>query len=410
LGKGRITRQWIEARVKIAVVAYSAPPYSSGGVAAAHFNLFRLLRQAGHDARLFTFGDQVKEASEVIFRNGSPAWLTKVIRFINRIVFGLLQPGRSAYQTFDILSSAIGAREMDAQIQKFSPDAIVLSDHGAPGLWLEKGKARVILVSHHNPKRFEASIGGLTNGSNLDIRLAISLEQRMLSKVDAVVCPSHYMLDWFAKTYKFSHPLVVIPNILDEKFLDSIAPSNLHKALQIEEDRPIVYLPSVGEPLKGERYAKEIVRTVAALIGGEIGFYMPGTKPEALTSQTTPGNARLYMPGPVPYEQHIANLKNCLFGISPSLMENYSMALLEAVHCGVPMLVFKTGGNADIIHEGKNGHLVGPGDVAGIGVFAAKWLQSEDMQGLKRETKEYTQKNLSAQAALISWEKILEQG
>jgi glycosyltransferase involved in cell wall biosynthesis len=394
--------------VKIAVVAYSAPPHSAGGVAAAHFNLFRLLRQAGHDARLFTFGDQAKGGSEFVIRNGSPAWVTKNIRFINRIFFGLLQPGRAAYQTFDILSSAIGARAMNAAIQNFAPDVIILSDHGAPGLWVEKGKARVILVSHHNPKRFEAD-ARLANASSLDVGLAIWLEQKVLPKVDAVVCPSTYMLGWFAKTYKYSGPIVVISNILDEKFLESIEPANIHKAMQLEEERPILYLPSVGDPLKGARYAKEIIQTVASLTDGEIGFYIPGMKPEGLNSQTTSGNARLFMPGQVPYQQHIANLKNCSFGISPSLMENYSMALLEAVHCGVPMLAFNTGGNADIIHEGNNGHLVELGDIAGIEVLAAKWLKSEDMQDIKKITKEYSQRNLSAQTALASWAKILEQ-
>ena len=48
---------------KVAVVAFSAPLYSMGGVANAHFNPFRLLQHMRLDARLFTFGDYDREDS-----------------------------------------------------------------------------------------------------------------------------------------------------------------------------------------------------------------------------------------------------------------------------------------------------------------------------------------------------------
>ena len=48
---------------KVAVVAFSAPLYSTGGVANAHFNLFRLIQHMGLDARFFTIGDYGREDS-----------------------------------------------------------------------------------------------------------------------------------------------------------------------------------------------------------------------------------------------------------------------------------------------------------------------------------------------------------
>ncbi len=41
-----------------------------------------------------------------------------------------------------------------------------------------------------------------------------------------------------------------------------------------------------------------------------------------------------------------------------SVTEGYSIALLEACAAGLPIVATKVGGNAEIVHEGVNGHLV----------------------------------------------------
>lgn len=41
--------------LKVAVAAFSAPPYSAGGVVSAHFNLFRSLKAEGLDVKMWTY-------------------------------------------------------------------------------------------------------------------------------------------------------------------------------------------------------------------------------------------------------------------------------------------------------------------------------------------------------------------
>jgi glycosyltransferase involved in cell wall biosynthesis len=396
--------------LKIAVVAFSAPPHSSGGVASAHFNLFLAFREQGIQARLFTFGDAGNESDSDIVRNGTPSWLVRLLLKINGRVFGLLQPGKRAYQTADIFTSLVGARRMSGAISEFGPDVIVLSDHGAPGLMLKKPKgSKIILVSHHNPARFVAH-PELADFSLLDASWALMLEQRVLRKVEAVVCPSNYMMDWFQRSYRFSGPIRVIPNLLNQEMLDRVAEIDIREQLSLKPDATLIYMPSAASRIKGAQYVLEIIRRIMAENKDPIGFYIPGHATPELIGEIAklPPQVQVCLAGEVPYQEHIANMKSCTFGISPSLLENYSMALLEAVTCGIPMVAFDTGGNADIIHNGENGYLAPEGDVVSLVELAHRLLNNSDIEEFKRKTEIYSRTILAPGKALVSYLQLVE--
>jgi glycosyltransferase involved in cell wall biosynthesis len=379
-------------------------------VATAHFSLFRALDEVGHEARLFTFGDSEKQSDLKIIRNGTPIWLHKLLLKINGLVWAILQPGKKAYQIADILGSWIGARRMSRSISKFNPEVIILSDHGAPGLALKKPEgSRVILVSHHNPARF-ASHPTLTDFSQIDARWALQLEQKILRKVDIVVCPSNYMKDWFQKSYQFSGPVQVIPNLLDTELLDRIPAFDLQSQLAMHPDDVLIYMPSAGSRLKGAQYVLQIIREISEYSERRVGFYIPGDAlPEIVEGVAKlPEGVQVCLAGQIPYEEHIANMKACTFGISPSLLENYSMALLEAVSCGVPMVAFSTGGNSDIIQDGKNGYLAPEGDINALWNLAKNLVHDLNPNKFKDQTKIYSRTKLSARNALDGYLALIE--
>jgi glycosyltransferase involved in cell wall biosynthesis len=395
---------------KIAVVAFSAPPHSAGGVAAAHFNLFRALQEEGNQTRLFTFGEPDLEDEADIVRSGTAAWLVRFLLKINGRVFGLLQPGKRAYQTADIVTSLIGAWRMSREISEFGPDVIILSDHGAPGLMLKKPKgSKIILVSHHNPARFVAH-PELADFSRLDAIWALRLEQSVLRKIDAVVCPSKYMKDWFQRSYRFSGPILVIPNLLNQELLDRIAEVDIREQLSLKPDAALIYMPSAASRTKGAQYVLQIIRGILTENKDPIGFYIPGDATTEWIDEIAelPQQVQVCLAGQVPYEEHIANMKSCTFGISPSLLENYSMALLEAVTCGVPMVAFDTGGNADIIHNGENGYLAPEGDVVSLVELVHRLLNNADIEGFKKKTRVYSRTNLAPEKALNSYLELIE--
>lgn len=346
---------------KIAIVSDSCPPHSGGGIASAHYNLYRVLKKRGYEVRIFTFYDRpAGEPESDIFRHGTPKLLIRLLQQISHLFFSLTESGKNAYQTVDIFASAIGAMRMNASIQRYKPDIILLSDQGAPGLFVTKPRnAKICLVSHHNPMRFlgEPLMGAF---SERDARLAIMFENRVLTKVDRVICPSDYMQTLFHRTYRYEGPVAVIPNIVDTELINQITPKDMRSQMGLPEDAELICMPSVGITIKGADFVFEIIRWLGKHAEQQIGFYIPGKIEPQLARQLEfiPEKVKLYAPGQLPYQQHIAIMKTCSFGISPTMRENYSMALVEALVCGVPMIVFDSGGNSDIVVDGVNGCLL----------------------------------------------------
>jgi glycosyltransferase involved in cell wall biosynthesis len=348
---------------RIAIISHSFPPYGGGGITSLHANLYNALKSKGFRVRIFTFGDHgLRQSGEVdVIRHGSPKAIIRMLRILNRLYFRISERSTFAYQVLDILESALGSLLINRPLKAFAPDVVILPDHNAPGLFLRKKTKGVswILVSHHNPKRFlNNPLIGVH--SHKDAAVAVRLENRVLTKVDKVVCPSNYMRSVFSDTYDFSGPVSVVPNLIDTGLLLSVPEQDIRGKIGLSPDAPVVYVPSAGGKLKGSRFVFEIIRRLAGTTGGDVGFYLSGAVDEELRYECTyaPRNARIHMPGKVSYHDNMGLIRSCSFAISPTLIENLSMSLLEACFCGLPVVTFDVGGNSDIVRDGENGFLV----------------------------------------------------
>lgn len=396
---------------KIAVVAASAPPFGAGGVASAHFNVWRALVQRKYPAKLFTFFDNdVPQKNEIgILRHGAtPQWVKRLFMLVN-FPLRLVQPGKRVYQVAEILRNAPGALRMARSIASFQPEVVLLSDHGAPGLWVRKQPGqRFVMVSHHNPARLAAE-SGLGKFSHLDTRLAVWLEDQVLRKVDHVICPSHYMRRWFKKTYCFNGPISVLPNVVDLSTVDAIAPRSVKSKLKLPQRSKVVYLPSAGSQIKGAEYLVGIIDGLLAAVKTPLGFYIPGFV-EPKTAQVLkkhPAAPRILLPGQLNYSQHVGYVKTCDVTISPALMENFSMAIVEAAYLGVPVIAFRRGGNADIIEENKNGYLIAELNASAMVKKAASLLASRHLPSIKRATEAFTRQKFAVDKVLNAYLDVL---
>lgn len=70
------------------------------------------------------------------------------------------------------------------------------------------------------------------------------------------------------------------------------------------------------------------------------------------------------------------------FFLFPSLHENLSNALLEAMSYGLPPIAFSVGGNAEVIGAGC-GRLISPGDVDGFSRAVFEYVQKVDLMRLE---------------------------
>ncbi len=379
---------------RIAVVAPSSPPWGGGGVSAAHYQLYRFFLDAGIDAELLTFneiGDHVSETG--IHRFGASGRLRKVLDFGVYLYLKAVGSRRPAYQVVDIINSVPGVLGVNRVLRRMKPDVLIMPDHGAPGLFLDAGDARVFMVAHHNPSRF-VNNPLLGCFCPIDAARAVQLEQRALQRVEAVICPSEYMRSQFKRTYSFSGVVSVIPNPIDEIYIEAIPVRDTRNELGLPQNVPVLYIPSAGSILKGSRFVSEIARRLGKAYGGILAFYLSGHIPVDLQAElaTLPDNIRLFMPGQINHDLNIAYVKSCTFGISPTLVENFSMAMLEAGFCNVPMVTFDVGGNPELIEEGQTGFLVPYPEIDALVAASAKLLDDSFCTAIRQTTGAYVRK------------------
>lgn len=127
------------------------------------------------------------------------------------------------------------------------------------------------------------------------------------------------------------------------------------KELSISEDSFLML--SVGE-LNENKNHKAIVEILNDL-PGNVHYLIcgQGNKKEELIKVAEEKNCkdRLHLLG---YrEDIIAIMKSCDLFVFPSMREGLSVALMEAIACGLPCVVSDIRGNRDLIKDGKNGYL-----------------------------------------------------
>ena len=70
--------------------------------------------------------------------------------------------------------------------------------------------------------------------------------------------------------------------------------------------------------------------------------------------------------------------RKCRFILMTSLWEGFSIALLEAMATGLPIIATKVGGITDIITNGKTGILVSPKDYKGLYKAITKLFKNKE--------------------------------
>lgn len=398
---------------RVAIVSSSCPPAGSGGVSSAQHNLYRVLKRNGYDVKIFTFNDRgVSLAEEDVIRFGAPKWFERCIDLVTRLYFRIVEPDKLAYHVSEILSFVWPCLRLRSRIRAFRPEVLVLSDHGCPGLMIGRPRGcRTILVSHHNPARFLGNPLWRLH-SERDSRIAVRFENLVLRHVDAVVCPSEYMLDMFRKTYTYAGPVTVVPNLVDTELIATISTHDLRSELGLPQDAVLVYIPSAGSDYKGSRFVFEIIRRLAQRAAKDIGFYLSGNIDSKLAYELrfVPSNAKIHAPGQVGYAKNLAIVKTCSFGISPTMIENFGMALLEASLCGVPMVSFEVGGNAEVIGHGLSGILVPYLDLEALMVAAFRILDERGRASIRSETARYATNKFGGNAAGLAFMQIMDGG
>jgi glycosyltransferase involved in cell wall biosynthesis len=147
----------------------------------------------------------------------------------------------------------------------------------------------------------------------------------------------------------------------------------------------------------------EIIRRLAGFYKEPIGFYLSAGLTEELEHELKykPENAKIYAPGYLDYEKNIGIIKSCDFGITPTLLESFGMAILEANFCGIPFVSFDCGGNSDIINNNEDGFLVDYLDIESLIEKNILLLSNNDLrQTMGQKAKENAFTNYNSEKIL----------
>ena len=103
---------------------------------------------------------------------------------------------------------------------------------------------------------------------------------------------------------------------------------------------------------------------------------MVGDGPDrmALQRRAQRFGSRVRFTGFVPHAAVPAVLAHVDLLVLPSLYEDLSSALIEAMAAGLPVVATGVGGTADLVQDGVNGLLVPPGDPAALAAAISRVL------------------------------------
>ncbi len=181
-----------------------------------------------------------------------------------------------------------------------------------------------------------------------------------------IVTPSR----WLAEAARASpllsgHPVRVIPNAIDTRVFRPIGKTAARDLLGLPQDRRLVLfgaLFATSEPRKGYRYLEpalaQLARLAAQLPAAPLSAVVFGATQPAQPPQF---GMPAHFLGTLSDDVSLAALYSAAdVFIAPSIQENLSNTVLEALACGTPVVSFDIGGMPDMIEHRRNGYLARP--------------------------------------------------
>jgi glycosyltransferase involved in cell wall biosynthesis len=191
------------------------------------------------------------------------------------------------------------------------------------------------------------------------LRKKVAFEQK---KNITLVGVSRWMADEAKASSLFSAAQVVnLPNLIDTQMFapfNKVAARNL---LNLPQDKKLILFGAMGalsEPRKGY---KKLSHALEKLKSHDAEIVVFGaSQPE----QNFGLSNRVFYLGRFHDDVALRLLYNAVdVMVVPSLQENLSNAIMESLACGIPVVGFDIGGNADLVDHQQNGYLAEPFEI-----------------------------------------------
>ena len=224
------------------------------------------------------------------------------------------------------------------------------------------------------------------HGYELEILQGLPLRRRVLCRcfygmADAVFTVTDDLRRYHAtQSWLPASRFRVLYNGVDtEKFTpNSLSAVHVRTELGIPDGRFLI--GSVGR-LVAIKDHKTLLRAAETLLlqGLDVHILLVGAGPELPNLQKYVANSRS-LAGRVTFSgatDRVSELLNAMDTfVLPSICEGMSNTILEAMACGVPVIVSLTGGNPELVEEGRSGYLFPPGNVENLSGLLRRLTES----------------------------------
>ena len=332
-------------------------PDFGGGIGTYVENCAKMFAEAGDDVTVIvrSLGPSKEEMTKEGYR---------VVRFTQgegECYTYLGYDNALAYQYYEVIMNLI---------DKYGkPDILEMQEYNAYGQYIiqnklvlnEKLKDIPLVVHLHTPS-FETLKINQFNTYEAPFYWIGEMEKFCIKGADALLCPSQFLADKLQ--YLTDTPIKVInlPFDIDQEELDKykdVNSSNNKKKTFLYFGRT-EYRKGVIQMLKGaEKLWKKGLDFKIKIIGGDTKLESKGTFiGEDLKKKYAKyiEEDKLEILGPIPHLELIPHILSANAVIIPSLYENFPNTCIYAMWLGRPVLVSKSGGQAEMVKEsGKNG-------------------------------------------------------
>ncbi|MBC2327153.1 glycosyltransferase family 4 protein [Listeria booriae] len=187
---------------------------------------------------------------------------------------------------------------------------------------------------------------------------------QLMREPDVIICPSREVEMMTAELFQKAQT-VYLPNGVDEHvFYPDAATSKLvREQYGISPQETVIVSTNRMEPVKGMTYLMEAIppmlqqhENLTFLIAGDGSQYAAF---EAMIEKQTQNSPKVIFTGRLTNQDIRRVVTAADIYVQPSLMEGCSIAIIEAMACGKPVIAANVGGNPDIISQ-ETGILVPP--------------------------------------------------
>lgn len=290
------------------------------------------------------------------------------------------------YQNFRISPNA--SREVRKTIEEFDPDVI----HIQMVLWIGAAALKfgnkmgipIVSTNHAMPENLMDNMKVLAPVSRPINYILKEYGARFHSKADFVTLPTQAAIDMFNANDKITVPMAPVSNGIDlGRFMVGKADDELYEKFSIPKDAPIVSY--VGR-LDAEKHLSVLVRAFQRvkrqITDAHLVIVGDGTDAAHLKSQVRHYGLTkdVTFTGRVSDDEIVALHKVGTVFCMPSPAELQSIATLEAMASGQPVVAVDAGALAELCQHERNGFLCQPDDDVAIAQSLETILLDEKMR------------------------------